>query len=394
LLTGQYAHNTGVYTNLNGGPFPGGISAFDDSRTIATVLNRQLGDQHITTGYIGKYLNGYKAGTDGEVRGTYVPPGWDRWRASIAGEYRYTGMTTYSFNGRYVDIPGYETTVQTDLAASFIKNNSGRTPWMLLLNYFAPHNTVESRLNVPLPESAHAHDYDGARAPRGPAYNEPDMSDKPAIAQRPRMSAEERRYTDNLAEARYEALASVDDGMMRLRRALRAAGVASDTNIIFLSDNGYLLGDHRVRHNKVYGYEPSAKIPLFVSGSGFAGGRTSQALVGLHDIASTVTGTYGLGAMPQADGIGLAAVLNGHARNRDLLLRGVFGSQRYNYTGIRTPNSWKYIEYAGGGSELYNLVTDPAEVESLAGRPKYADLQADLAHRLRLLRDCAGQTCR
>jgi arylsulfatase A-like enzyme len=114
--------------------------------------------------------------------------------------------------------------------------------------------------------------------------------------------------------------------MMRLRRALRAAGVASDTNIIFLSDNGYLLGDHRVRHNKVYGYEPSAKIPLFVSGSGFAGGRTSQALVGLHDIASTVTGIYGLGAMPQADGVGIAAVLNGHARNRNLLLRGVFGS--------------------------------------------------------------------
>ncbi|HLL51491.1 MAG TPA: hypothetical protein VK356_12555, partial [Thermomicrobiales bacterium] len=108
----------------------------------------------------------------------------------------------------------------------------------------------------------------------------------------------------------------------------------------------------------------------------------------------TVTGTYGLGAMPQADGIGLAAVLNGRASNRDLLLRGVFGRQRGDYTGIRTPNSWKYIEYAGGGSELYNLVTDPAEVDSLAGRAKYADLQADLAHRLRLLRDCAGQTCR
>jgi arylsulfatase A-like enzyme len=393
LLTGQYAHNTGVYTNHNGGPVPGGISAFDDSRTIATVLNRKLGNANITTGYIGKYLNGYKA-RNGEVRGTYVPPGWDIWRAGIAGEYRYTGRTTYSFNGRYVDIPGYETTVQTDLAASFIKKNSGRTPWMLLLNYFAPHNTVQSRLNIPVPEPAHAHDNDGARAPRGAAYNEPDMSDKPPVARRPRMSADERRYTDDLAEARYEALASVDDGMMRLRRTLRAAGVASHTNIIFLSDNGYLLGDHRVRHNKVYGYEPSAKIPMFVSGSGFAGGRSNPALVGLHDIASTVTGMYRLGAMPQADGVSLRAVVNGHARKRDVLLRGVFDSPRGSYTGIRTANSWKYIEYAAGGSELYNLVTDPAEVDSLAGRAKYADLQADLAHRLRLLRDCARETCR
>jgi arylsulfatase A-like enzyme len=393
-LTGQYAHNTGVYTNRNGGPFPGGISGFDDSRTIPTVLNRQLGNRNITTGYIGKYLNGYKAGRDGEARGTYVPPGWDRWRASIAGEYRYTGKTTYSFNGRYVDISGYETTVQTDLAASFIKKNSGRTPWMLLLNYFAPHNTVESHRNVPVPESAHAHKYDGARAPRGPAYNEPDMSDKPPVAQRARMSADERRYTDNLAEARYEALASVDDGMMRLRRTLRAAGVARDTNIIFLSDNGYLLGDHRVRHNKVYGYEPSAKIPMLVSGRGFAGGRKNPALVGLHDIASTVTGIYRLGAMPHADGISLTAIANGHAPNRDLLLRGVFGSQRNNYTAIRTPHSWKYIEYTAGGSELYNLRSDPAEVESLAGRPRYADLKAQLSHRLNSLRDCAGGACR
>ena len=68
--------------------------------------------------------------------------------------------------------------------------------------------------------------------------------------------------------------------------------------------------------------------------------------------------------------------------------------QRSNCTAIRTANSWKYIEYPAGGSELYNLRSDPAEVSSLAGRAKYADLQADLARRLRLLRDCAGETYR
>jgi arylsulfatase A-like enzyme len=391
LLTGQYAHNTGVYTNQSGGDFPGGVSAFDDSRTIATVLNSELGDANIETGYIGKYLNGYKAG-GGDVSGTYVPPGWDDWKASVAGEYQYNGVTTYSFDGRYVDIPGYETTVQTRLASKFIERNSGETPWMLLLNYFAPHNNVGPRVNIPVPEPAHAHDYDGAAAPRGQAYNERDVSDKPRAVRRPLMSEEVRDYTDRLTEGRYESLASVDDGMMRLRRALRAAGVSAQTNIIFLSDNGYLLGEHRIPHEKKYVYEPSATIPMYASGEGLLPGSQSNALAGVHDISSTVAGFYGLSSMPGGDGLSLRTVATGGANRRHILLRGSYGSEK-DYTAIRAPGAWKYVEYASGGTELYNLRTDPAEVSNLSEQPAYAERRAKLAQRLAGLHDCAGNSC-
>jgi len=393
LLTGQYAHNTGVYSNGSGGLHAGGVSAFDDSQTLATVLNDGLGDDNITTGYIGKYLNGYKA-YGGEVRGTYVPPGWDVWRAGIAGEYRYQGITTYSFDGRYVDIGGYITTVETRLATNFIKQHSGNTPWTLVLNYFAPHNNVSPRTKIPIPQLIHAHDYDGARAPRGVAYNERDMSDKPPVVQRRRMDAQSRHFTDRLTEARYEALASVDDGMMRLQQALIDAGVEANTNIIFVSDNGYLLGDHRIPHMKMYGYEPSAKVPFLVSGGGFPAGATSGVPVGLHDVASTVTRWYGIGDMPNADGVSLGDVAANLTSQRDILLQGVFNPVERDYTALRTPDDWKYVEYASGDTELYNLGTDPTEVNNLSDRPAYAAIKAQFAQRLAELRDCAGETCR
>ena len=66
ILTGQYSHSTGVYTN-HGGDLSGGFRAFRDRSTIATWLH-EVGYR---TAMYGKYLNGYTA--------SYVPPGWDTW---------------------------------------------------------------------------------------------------------------------------------------------------------------------------------------------------------------------------------------------------------------------------------------------------------------------------
>jgi N-acetylglucosamine-6-sulfatase len=62
------------------------------------------------------------------------------------------------------------------------------------------------------------------------------------------------------------------------------------------------------------------------------------------------------------------------------------------YTGIRTPR-YVYLEYSTGERELYDLQTDPYELESKQNDPTYAAIEADLAARLALLRDCAGEAC-
>ena len=70
ILTGQYSHSNGVYTNHGQEPL-GGFRAFDDGSTVATWLD----DAGYRTAMLGKYLNGYA--------GSYVPPGWDRWFATF-----------------------------------------------------------------------------------------------------------------------------------------------------------------------------------------------------------------------------------------------------------------------------------------------------------------------
>ncbi|HEX4976508.1 MAG TPA: sulfatase-like hydrolase/transferase, partial [Nocardioides sp.] len=79
VFSGQYTHNHGVYTVYA----DYGFHAFDDSRTLATMLDRA----GYATTYLGKYLNRYGVdpphgvSTGNSLR--YVPPGWDMWRASL-----------------------------------------------------------------------------------------------------------------------------------------------------------------------------------------------------------------------------------------------------------------------------------------------------------------------
>jgi arylsulfatase A-like enzyme len=113
--------------------------------------------------------------------------------------------------------------------------------------------------------------------------------------------------------------------------------------------------------------------------------------VGLHDIASTVTSWFGLGAMPGADGRRLFPT----SFERDLLLQGSFDANlSRSYTGLRTADGYKYVEYREGEAELYDLDADPMELTNLADAANHAALRRELAQRLAALRDCAEQTCR
>ena len=198
--------------------------------------------------------------------------------------------------------------------------------------------------------------------------------------------------TDLFAVGRAESLQSVDDGMMAIRAALNRQGVLGDTNVIFVSDNGFMLGEHRSPLGKIWGYEPSANVPLLMAGPGVpASGVVRQHPVGLHDLASTITRWHGLGPMPGADGVPLFA---GRAPRRDILLQGTFEKNAaISYTGLRTPDRLKYLEYGSGEVELYDLAADPQELRNLAERPAHAELRATLAARLDDLRDCAGAGC-
>lgn len=399
LLTGQYAHNHGVLDNKQ--PW-GGTGAFSDTDTLPVWLQ----GAGYSTAFIGKYMNGY--GTTP----TYVPPGWTTWKASTTGTYNYW-RTTYSMDGVEREIAGrYQTKVLSTHARLIVERRApAEQPFFLFASYVAPHGGAphdpddwkhrDSLRQSPLVHPLYRDLFADNPVPSSAAFNEQDVSDKPAAIQaRPPLSAAEVSAVTEVYQQRQEALRSVDDGVGRVMQALADSGELANTYVILTSDNGYLLGEHRIRQGKVLPYEPSARVPLIIRGPGVPAGEVRTQPVAAIDVAPTVVGVAG--AEPYLNG----AIMDGQsllpkvadptrAADRDLVLEaGPAGSmQDYRYHGLRTADGWKYVEYHTGERELYNLAVDPEELDNLAEDPGSAAMQTYLAERLRQLEYCAGSGC-
>ncbi|HWN44007.1 MAG TPA: sulfatase/phosphatase domain-containing protein, partial [Thermoanaerobaculia bacterium] len=168
------------------------------------------------------------------------------------------------------------------------------------------------------------------------------------------------------------------------------------TVIVFTSDNGYFLGEHRVPDGKLLPYEESIRVPLIVRGGGFPRGSTALQPAANVDLAPTVVALTGARTRRQMDGIPLLPLALDPAlgQDRPLLLEGVNrNSGRPSYEAIRTPR-WLWVEYRNGARELYDMEDDPLQLQSRHGDPALASVRAELSRRLAGLRKCAGPTCR
>lgn len=181
---------------------------------------------------------------------------------------------------------------------------------------------------------------------------------------------------------------------------LEASGKLDNTYLILTSDNGYLLGEHRLT-GKIFPYEGSAEVPLVVRGPGVAEGVTSSELALNNDLAPTVAELAGV-LTPEVDGRSLAPVLaDATTPSRDAALIETKRERRPNgtwanpptYQAVRTEDRL-YVEYATGEKELYDLSADPYELENLAGSGAAPEIEAELSARLESLKGCAAETCR
>ena len=162
--------------------------------------------------------------------------------------------------------------------------------------------------------------------------------------------------------------------------------------MIFLSDNGFLWGEHR-DIGKACGYEECVRTPLLIRVPGIEG-RAEDALVSNVDLAPTIARFAGLRPWKKVDGRNLRKLLRGTKERvrRHVLLRGRQASpasgvgQPASFWGVRSER-FKYIETPDTGEvELYDLAEDPFELENVAGRPAYGIAQSDLDAELDLLR--------
>lgn len=379
FLTGQYAHNHGVMDNH--APH-GGYQAFDDSGTLPVSLGRA----GYRTAYMGKYLNGYRPNTRRELGD--IPPGWDQWFAAISNPY-FGG--SFNANGRLREY-GHRT-YQTDLlakrGAGFVRQSANDdVPFFLTLAVKAPHvETARGGTVEAMPAPRHRGSFHGVPLPRSPAFNERDVSDKPSFVPAARFGRQQRSQIAQKYRGQLESVLAVDDAVATIVDELRAVDELDDTLIVFTSDNGLLLGEHRL-DGKTQLYDESARVPLIMRGPGMPEGATREQIVGNADLPATILELAGATPDRVLDGESLLPL----AHDPELGAEGEILLENRKATALRTPR-YMYAEHRGGERELYDMVEDPHQLESRHDDPELAEVREQLAARLAELRDCVGATC-
>ena len=430
FLTGQYAHNHRVLGNAA----PYGFGGFDDSATVATSLQ----EAGYRTAFVGKYLNDYgllPSRVTGAASATFVPAGWSDWHGLLQVPYP-VGAGTYHYfhpvlneNGTVRSYEGeYQTTLLGRIVRDVVVEAAGEQPFFVYLSTLAPHDGLphepddvdvvrrDNGTEAWFPTAARPAWVRGradalvARSPGLPPHGQPedDVSDKPRSVRMPPLNDAEVEAEARVTRQRAESLFVLDLEVARLVDTLRVTGELDDTVLMFTSDNGYFLGEHRKRLGKTLPYEPALRVPLLVAGPGVPSGRRFDPVI-TPDLTATIVDLAGARAPHLADG----SSLRWNIRNGDrgwtapvvteaiadrasaggtpaAVERGFVDARTT--IGLRTAR-YKLVRWASGVVELYDLERDPNELTNVVRDPAYAAVRDRLTRLWWRYRDCAGAAC-
>jgi arylsulfatase A-like enzyme len=301
ILRGQYVHNHDVQGNK---PPGGGFAKFhangDEKSTVATWLH----DSGYRTALLGKYLNGYPDTVDP----AFVPPGWDVWASPAGGnpysEYNYR----LNENGKLVNYGAspqdYLVDVLSQKSGEFIEQK-GDKPFFLYVAPYVPHQPA-----TPAPRYADA--FPGVQAPRTPSFNQADLSAEPQwLRDRPLLGDGQIASIDELYRKRLQSMLAVDDLVEHVVDTLQKTGELDNTYIVFSSDNGFHLGQHRLPPGKQTAFEEDIHVPLVVRGPDVPAGKTADELAMNIDLAPTFVDAGGAKAPTFVNGRSLLPTLHG-----------------------------------------------------------------------------------
>lgn len=340
MLSGKYTHNHGI---------SGNDREIYNSTWYSKVLGNTFGDWCQAQGYrtlmVGKYANSFdKLNTTG----------WSAWIKPDGrgmpqeGEYWHTTMV----NKAVADIQSHP-----------------NDPYIIWYSSTIPHGPL-------IPDNQYLGSLAGLKAPRTPNFNEADISDKIGeTSLLPILGDAKLDKLDRRFRLRAEMTKSLIDGINTFRNTF----INKPLYVIFISDNGYLQGNHRHMKGKGEPYEESIRVPMFVLGPDISP-ATSAAMIQASDIAPTVAELCG--APPQnVDGKSITPLLSNPSaawRNRSLIELG--------WSGIVTPTR-KLVRHTSGQYEVYRFTTDPYELQNTS-----ATVPALETYLNRLI-TCSGPSC-
>lgn len=386
LLTGQYGQNNGV--THNGGP-TGGYQALENhTNTIGWWMRRA----RYQTALVGKFLNGYSPELGN-------PKGWTHWNPTTRGTYTYRRTRFYN-DGRQAWHRKHVDDVVTDYTTDYIREFSKRgAPFFIWSSMLAPHkSTWQGKFGWARAAPRHRGMFPGARNPaeRSPSFLKR-TEDYPASHRRKPIT---RAVAQKDFITRIRSLQAVDEGVKRIVDTLRETGELDNTYLVFVSDNGYLLGEHGLS-GKNFLVEEALEVPLLVRTPQARVSQSSDLPVTLVDLVPTFLDLADARPSRVLDGTSFAPTLHNRPqkwRDTQLIQTGtdqMDSAQRgWSSRGVRTAR-WTYGRNLFTGEEyLFDRRTDPHEMHNLAEEPEHTDVLAELRRRTEILQDCSGAECR
>lgn len=385
IMTGRYAHNHGVESNA---PYPdrnvSDVTALDMDTTIQHYLDKG----GYKTAIFGKFLNRWPL--------ERPPPDFDRWVVS-SDRYRTQrynlGSKSSHPKGRVRTISRYNTTFLGAKTVHFVTNSVGK-PWFVYLALSAPHGPF-------VPQHKYRHDT-FHRWPGNPATHEKDLSDKPGYVRGSDRTLKEGRHKRT---QQFRTLESVDDQVQAIFEALRETGQARNTLAFFLSDNGFLWGEHHLLHKNAP-YPQDVEVPFLARWPRhLPTGSVDWRRAANIDITPTILEATNTAVPPEAPPRDGRSLLHRWSRRSGTFSEHWCSSRgECNFWASWTTPRLQYIEYYRGSNlqrakvkfrEYYNLRRDPWELTNLLhdGRRGNNPKIRPLHRQLRQAAGCEGAAC-
>jgi arylsulfatase A-like enzyme len=379
ILSGLYSHTTGAVDNQH--------SKVPERFPIVTDLIRGHGYE---IAFVGK----------SHVQGSLMDRYWDYY-LGFSGQADYQcPVVVEGAHGRFGPPQSYHEYVDdllTRKAVDWLRQKH-RSPFCLFLWFYAPHAPFDRPLRM-------VNDFNGVPIPKPASFDEylSGYAGKPrgVIAAKNKIGTQflqrdDPRSLEELVKDHYVGIESNDEDIGQVLRVLESQGILDDTAVVWSSDHGFFLGEHRF-YDKRLMYEPSIRIPLMIRyPRRIQPGTSSGRMVLNLDLAPTLLDLVGLPPPAHYQGKSLVTLL----ARPDVAWRTDWLYEYYEYPGneevrpcrgVRTER-YKYIHYFTEPQEfeLYDLKQDPEELHNLYGDPAHAELTRQLTARLGELRRETG----